>query len=282
MSEPFPSQQSFACTGAEEKAMNIVRRLSAVALTALLLMSDPLVWAQDRVLVVGTGSTFRPFGFTTPDKKIVGFDIDIMNAVAAHQGLRIRYESTPFSAIFPALENGDRDIVVAAITNTPQRRERADFSNPYMAAQLVLLLRPGVQATSLADLKDRRVGVGLNSTADTAVSESFGRTSSSVRRFENTPLLLEELNQGGIDAAVGDVSVLTFYQRNNPEKRFKVMADIRFSQAYLGIAVKKGNSALLARINAGLKHVIESGEHARIHSKWFGTAPPPLPATAPN
>ena len=81
---------------------------------------------------------------------------------------------------------------MAAITNTPQRRERADFSNPYMAAQLVVLLRPGVQASALADLRERRVGVALNSTADTAVSESFGRTSSNVRRFENTPLMLEE------------------------------------------------------------------------------------------
>lgn len=262
--------------------MPIRRRRWSLGLLLLLSMAPNLAAAQERVLVVGTGSTFRPFGFTTPDKKIVGFDIDIMNAIAARQGLRLRYESTPFSAIFPALENGDRDIVVAAITNTPQRRERADFSNPYMAAQLVVLLRPGVQASTLTELSGRRVGVALNSTADTAVSDAFGRTSPNVRRFENTPLMLEELSQGGVDAAVGDVSVLTFYQRNNPEKRFKVMPDARFAQAYLGIAVKKGNKALLERINAGLKTVIESGEYAQIHMKWFGTAPPALPASVPN
>lgn len=260
--------------------MKTSRRQAIAGTVAILLM--PEARAQDRVLVVGTGSTFRPFGFTTPDKKIVGFDIDLMNAIAARQGLRIRYESTPFSAIFPALENGDRDLAVAAITNTAQRRERADFSNPYMATQLVVLLRKGVQAATLADLRDRRVGVALNSTADTAVSEAFGRTSTQVRRFENTPLMLEELSQGGIDAAVGDVSVLTFYQRNNPDKRFRVMPDARFAQAYLGIAVKKGNKALLDRINAGLKQVIDSGEYADIHTKWFGTAPPLLPAVVPN
>ncbi|MBL8331335.1 MAG: basic amino acid ABC transporter substrate-binding protein [Rubrivivax sp.] len=255
------------------------RLLSGLALGGAWLLPAQ---AQDRVLVVGTGSTFRPFGFVTPDRKIVGFDIDVMNAIAAQQGMKLRYESTPFSAIFPALENGDRDIVVAAVTNTAARRERADFSNPYMVAQLSVLLGPGVSAASLNELRSRRVGVALNSTADTAVSEAFGKTASNVRRFENTPLMLEELNQGGVDAAVGDVSVLSFYQRNNPEKRFRLLADARFPQAYLGIVVKKGNKPLLDRINAGLRQVIDSGEYARIHLKWFGTAAPPLPASIPG
>jgi len=259
----------------------ITRRVSITA-TLLALASTVPALAQDRVLVVGTGSTFRPYGFVTPDKKIVGFDIDVMTAIATQQGMRIRFESTPFSAIFPALENGDRDIIVAAVTNTAARRERADFSNPYMAVRLSVLLAAGVSAATLDDLKGRRVGVALNSTGDTAVSALFGKTSSAVRRFENTPLMLEELNQGGVDAAVGDTAVLSFYQRNNPDKRFKLLPDARFAQAYLGIAVKKGNKVLLERINTGLGQVIDSGEYARIHQKWFGTAASQLPVTVPN
>jgi len=257
-------------------------RRTCIAATLFALSCIGPALAQDRVLVVGTGSTFRPYGFVTPDKKIVGFDIDVMAAIAAQQGMRVRFESTPFSAIFPALENGDRDIIVAAVTNTAARRERADFSNPYMAVRLSVLLAAGVAATSLDDLRARRVGVALNSTGDTAVSALFGKTSNAVRRFENTPLMLEELNQGGVDAAVGDTAVLGFYQRNNPDKRFKLLPDARFTQAYLGIAVKKGNKVLLDRINTGLRQVIDSGEYARIHQKWFGTAASPLPVTAPN
>jgi polar amino acid transport system substrate-binding protein len=255
------------------------RCLVLAALPALL---SGRVAAQERELIVGIGTTFRPFGFTMPDRKIVGFDVDLLNAIAARQGFRVKYESTPFSAIFPALENGDRDIAVAAITNTPQRRERADFSNPYMVAQLMVLLNFGVTAASLEDLRTRRIGVVLNSTADTAAAEAFGKTAGNIRRFENTPLMLEELNQGGVDAAIGDVSVLTFYQRNNPDKRFKLLPDVRFPQSYLGIAVKKGNRPLLDRINAGLKQVIDSGELQRIHQKWFASPAPRLPETAPG
>jgi len=261
---------------------NRITRRASIAATLLALSGTVPVLAQDRVLIVGTGSTFRPYGFVTPDKKIVGFDIDVMSAIAAQQGMRIRFESTPFSAIFPALENGDRDIIVAAVTNTAARRERADFSNPYMAVQLSVLLAAGAKAASLDDLKTRRVGVALNSTGDTVVSALFGKTSSAVRRFENTPLMLEELNQGGVDAAVGDTAVLSFYQRNNPEKRFKLLPDARFTQAYLGIAVKKGNKALLERINTGLRQIIDSGEYGRIHQKWFGTVAPQLPVTVPG
>lgn len=238
--------------------------------------------AQERTLVVGTGTTFRPFGFTTPDKKIVGFDIDVINAIAANQKFSVRFEGTPFSTFIPALENGDRDMYVGAVTITPARRERLDFSNPYAIGRLVLLTNPAVSVKSLDELKGRRVGVALNSTGDTAATQAFGKDSPNIRRFETTPLTLEELNQGGIDAFIGDVSVASFYQRANPEKRFRVVQDARFPQTFIGIAVKKGNTQLLNRLNAGLKNIVDSGEYARIYQKWFGTQPPALPASLPN
>jgi len=238
--------------------------------------------AQDRVITVGTGSTFRPFGYLTPDNKHVGFDIDVITAIAEASKFKINIVSTPFGALIPGLNNGDRDIAISAMTITAARAESVDFSNPYLLAHLVVLTNPNVTEKSFADFKTRRIGVGLGQTADTAVSEMFGKTNPNIKRFENTPLLIEELLQGGIDAAVGDVAVMGFYMKSNPEKKMRIVRDASFKESYLGIAVKKGNKELMTKVNAGLKEIIANGKFNTLHQKWFGEPASKLPDTLPK
>jgi len=249
---------------------------------AAILLNVAFAQSPDRALIVGTGSTFRPFGYLTPDNKHIGFDIDVITAVAEAAKLKISIVSTPFGALIPGLNNGDRDIVISAMTITPQRLEAIDFSRPYQLAHLVVLTTPNSQEKNLADFKTKRVGVGLGQTADTAVSEAFGKTSPNIRRFENTPLLIEELLQGGIDAAVGDVSVMGFYMKTNAEKKLRLVSDAQFKENFLGIAVKKGNQELLTKINFGLKQIIDNGKYADIFRKWFDAPVPKLPDTLPK
>jgi polar amino acid transport system substrate-binding protein len=258
-----------------------LKHILSFVLMSLTLAVSPVL-AEERAMVVGTGSTYRPFGYLTPDNKHIGFDVDIITAVAEAANFKINIVSTPFGALIPGLNNGDRDIVISAMTITPQRMESVDFSNPYQLVYLVALAGPGVVETNLADLKNRRVGVGLGQTADTAVSEAFGKTNPNIRRFENTPLLVEELLQGGVDVAVGDVSVMSFYLKSNPDKKLRIIRDARFKEAYVGIAVKKGNKDLLAKINAGLKQITDNGKYAQIYRKWFDQTAPKLPDTPPK
>lgn len=257
----------------------LTKLLQVTLVTAL---SASCVIAQERTLIVGTGSTYRPFGFLTPDNKLIGFDVDVITAVADAAKLKISIVSTPFGALIPGLNNGDRDIAISAMTITPQRQESVDFSNPYQLAHLVVLASPSATESKFLDFKNRRIGVGLGQTADTVVSEAFGKTSPNIRRFENTPLLIEELLQGGIDAAVGDVSVMSFYLKSNPDKKLRVIRDAQFKEGYIGMAVKKGNRELLGRLNGGLKQIIDNGQYAQIYKKWFDQNPPKLPDSIPK
>jgi len=260
--------------------MTLLKRLLIVGVLAAAAASPAL--SQDRALVVGTGSTYRPFGFLAPDNKHIGFDVDIITAVSEAAGFKINIVSTPFGALIPGLNNGDRDIAISAMTITPQRMESVDFSSPYQVAHLVVLAAPTATETNIADFKNRRVGVGLGQTADTAVSELFGKTSPNIRRFENTPLLVEELLQGGIDAAVGDVSVMGYYMKTNPDRKLRMLTDARFKESYIGIAVKKGNKDLLGKINTGLRTIVANGKYAQIYKKWFDTPVPKLPEAMPK
>ena len=72
--------------------------------------------AQNKELVVGSSATYRPFAYETPTKEIVGYDIDIIKAVAQKAGLQIKIVNTPWTGIFAALNNGDVDLVISGVT----------------------------------------------------------------------------------------------------------------------------------------------------------------------
>ena len=182
--------------------------LRLVALVAVWLIATASAHAQSRPLVVGSSATYPPFAYETPTKQIVGFDVDVIQAVAQKAGLALRIVNTPFTGIFASLDNGDLDLVISGVTITDRRRQSYDFSAPYFEARQLIAVPASSPVKALADLTGRKVGVVTGSTADDVASRTFGRTSPNIRRFDTTPLIVAELVAGGVDAAIGDNGVI--------------------------------------------------------------------------
>lgn len=210
--------------------------LTAAAFAALLASTA----VQAVTYTVGTGATYRPFEYEAPNKEIVGFDIDLMKAIAKAQGFDVEFVNTTWSTIFPALNNGDRDIIMSGITITDKRKEAVDFSEPYFLAHQLILTSSNLQIKSLKDLEGKLIAV--------------------------------------VNASAGDVGVLQWYMKQNPDKKFNQCRDPEFQEQYFGIGVRKGNTQVLNDVNAGLKKVIESGAYNEVYRKWFGSDAPKLPA----
>ncbi len=256
-----------------------IKKLLMAAACAATMISGTAAAAEPVEYTVGTGATYRPFEFQNPDKEIVGFDVDLMKEIAKAQGFKVKFVNTLWGVIFESVRNGDRDIIMSGITITPARQESVDFSYPYFAAHQLILTQKNLTVTSINDLKGKSVAVVANSAGDIVCSKAFGKASRDIKRFDNTPLALEELSAGGVDAAVGDVGVFAYYSMQNPDKAFNQARDPNFEDQYFGIAVRKGNTKLLNEINEGLKKVIKSGAYAKVYAKWFGekTPVPKLP-----
>ena len=112
--------------------MNRIRRaLSLGLLASTAFFSFGAAQAQNRELIVASSATYAPFAFENKDKQIVGFDIDIINAIAKQQGLKIKIVNTPFTGIFGALNNGDVDLVISGVTINEKRKQSYDFTPPY-------------------------------------------------------------------------------------------------------------------------------------------------------
>jgi polar amino acid transport system substrate-binding protein len=254
--------------------MNALNRpLLALALFALALGSAQ---AQNKELIVGSSATYRPFAYETPSKEIVGYDVDIIKAVAQKAGLKIKIVNTPWTGIFAALNNGDVDLVISGVTINDKRRQSYDFTAPYFEARQLIAVHQSSNVKSLKDLAGKKVGVVTGSTGDDIASREFGKTNTDVRRFESTPVVISELVGSGIDAAIGDNGVVAY--RVQEHKQLKTVSDANFPKEYFGIVVKQGNKALRDKLNAGLAAVKADGNYAQIYKKWFQAEAPALPA----
>jgi polar amino acid transport system substrate-binding protein len=230
--------------------------------------------APAKVWVVGTDAAYAPFESQNEKGEIVGFTIDIVNAVAQKAGLQVKFVNTPWEGIFNALTQGDRDIVASSVTITEERKATMDFSTPYFDAQQLIAVRNDSKVAGFADLKALKVGVQTGTTGMEVVEKLMGKTSANIKRFESTPLALKELESGGLDAVVADNGVVIHYVANNAGGKFKTVSDKSFVPEQYGLALKKGgNPDLLARLNQGLAAIRADGSYERIYTKYFGPMP---------
>ena len=237
--------------------------------------------APAKVYVVGTDAAYAPFEWQDEKAAIVGFDIDIVTAVADKAGIEVKFVNTPWEGIFNNLAQGDRDFLVSAITITEERKQSMDFSDPYFDAQQLIAVGENSKVTKFDDLKKLKVGVQTGTTGDEVVTKLQGKTSTNVKRFESTPLALKELEAGGLDAVVADNGVVTNYLANNATTKFKAIADAAFVPEQYGLVVKKGNTELLAKLNQGLAAIKADGTYDRIYAQYFGAPPAAVAAPAP-
>ena len=226
-----------------------------------------------RVYVVGTDAAYAPFESQNEKGEIVGFDIDVVSAVAQKAGIQVKFVNTPWEGMFNTVAQGDRDLLVSAITITDERRQTMDFSAPYFDAQQLIAVKEDSKVAKFEDLKTLKVGVQTGTTGDEVVTKLIGKESTAIKRFESTPLALKELESGGVDAVVADNGVVIHYVANNAGSKFKTVSDTSFTPEQYGIVVKKGNAELLEKINKGLADIKADGTYDKIYASWFGAAP---------
>jgi polar amino acid transport system substrate-binding protein len=237
--------------------------------------SAPAAAPAAKVYVVGTDAAYAPFESQNEKGEIVGFDLEVVKAAAQKAGIEVKFLNTPWEGIFNSVAQGDRDLLVSAITITDERKQTLDFSAPYFDAQQLIAVKSDSKIAKFDDLKKLKVGVQNGTTGDEVITKLQGKDSANVKRFESTPLALKEMESGGVDAVVADNGVVVHYVNNNPDSKFKTISDTTFASEQYGIAVKKGNAELLEIINKGLAGIKADGTYDKIYAKYFGAAPAP-------
>lgn len=228
----------------------------------------------NKTYIVATDASYAPMEYME-NSKVVGFSTEILDAAAKSQNVKLNFVNTPFEGLFANVGKGDSDIALASITINDERKQQLDFSEPYYQAtqMIVLTERNKDNIKTFADLKNRTASVQAATSGDLILQDLQGKDSSNIKRFETMPLAFKELESGGVDAVVGDSSVVGYYAQQNPNAKLITIVDPSFVKENYGFAFRKGrNDGLREAINAGLNQIRNDGTYDQIEQKWFGTA----------
>ena len=224
-------------------------------------------FSQAKKLIVAQDTTFPPMEFVNDAKEQVGFDVDLMNAIAKEAKLDIEFKSVSWDGIFAGVTNGTYDIVASSVTITDERQKTLDFSDPYInAGQVLVLLTENNKDTKLADFVGRNVGAQVNTTGSMEVDKIKG---AKLKAYDDIALSFDDLINKRVEAVVIDGPVESLYLQNPKFKgKIKVVGEPMTSENY-GIVVKKSNKALLTKINAALATLKKNGKLDELKAKWL-------------
>ena len=228
--------------------------------------------AEKDTLVVGLDDTFAPMGFRDEQGNLVGFDIDLANAVGEELGMAVEFKPIDWDAKEMELKAGTIDCVWNGMSITPERQENMALTNKYLNNKIVLmaLADSDIDVTSAKELADLKIGTQVDSSALQMLmaNEAYESFKDNISEYETYDTAIMDLKAGRVDVIAVD-QVLGEYTNNNLGGEMKECT-YSLGDDYYVIGFEKSNTALRDKVNDAIKAVIDSGKAAEISSKWFG------------
>lgn len=243
-----------------------IARIGLICFLAVLCLTGMAAAARTKI-VVATDATWPLMEMMDKNNAIVGFDIDLLNAVAKEVGLTVEYQNTPWDKIFEGLEAGKYDAIISSVTITDERRKKYDFTDSYFSAGQILVAPTASPARAPADLKGSKIGAQSDTTGAMIVKRTPGVE---LKAYDDIQAAFADLASGRIHGVICDTPAAANYVFQNPlyKGKFKI-ASAPLTQEPYGIVVKKGNQALLDQLNKGIKAVKAKGIDKQLEKKWL-------------
>lgn len=221
-------------------------------------------------LVLGMDEAFPPMGFRDADGQLVGFDVDLATEVCSRLGIELKLQPIDWKVKEQELNTEKIDCIWNGFTITDERLEAMTFTKPYMKNRQVIVLMEDSPVASLADLEGKKLGYQAGSSAEAALNgaEEFKAGLGEVITFDDNMKLLMDLEQGGLDAVLMD-EIVARYNIEANDKGFKVL-DEALADEEFGIGFRKGEEALMQKVQDTLEEMAADGKLAEISEKWFG------------
>jgi polar amino acid transport system substrate-binding protein/arginine/ornithine transport system substrate-binding protein len=225
-------------------------------------------WARVRVGVEGN---YPPFSRLGADGKLAGFDIDIALALCARMQAECTLVQQEWDGMMPALAAKKFDMIVASMTISDERRKAAAFSDPYYSVPSRFIAKAGsFKEATPAALKGRRIVVLRNSPRAKFLAQQYAGSELLLVNAETDVYL--ELAAGRADIAFGStvVSAEAFLKRPEGQGYAQVGAPVQVSgDDGVGIAFRKGDTALRDKVNAALKALRADGSYRKLAARYF-------------
>lgn len=212
---------------------------------------------------VGTNAQFPPFEFY-PNDKIAGFDIELAQIIADKLNVKLVVEDMNFNSLIDAINKNKIDLIISAMTITPERQSKVNFSNPYYTSnQSIMVMDKNENIKAIEDLKNKKIGIQTGTTGEQIASKIDGVE---IFKYNTALAAIMDMKSTNIDAIVYDLEACKKFKENNPSIK---IIDAQFDKEQYGIAVRKDDTELLNLINEVLEEIKANGQYEQLIKKYF-------------
>jgi len=249
-------------------------RKTLVALAAMTLAGTAL--AAD--LRIGLNPAYEPFESKTPSGEIVGFDVDIANALCAQIKRKCVFVESEWDSIIPGLLSKKFDLIVSSMSITPERARVVDFTHRYYKTPSAIVVKKGVKYDGPASLKGMKIGVLKASTQEKWALGELKPAGVTVVPYQSQDQVYLDIQAGRLDGTVADkVEVNGGFLRKPEGKDYGYVGHDQYEPKYygegIGIALRKGQGDLKQQLNDAIDAIRKNGTYDQIAKKYFDFDP---------
>ncbi|MFT7116870.1 MAG: arginine/ornithine transport system substrate-binding protein [Rhodoferax sp.] len=244
--------------------------LFAVALGALCTVS----FAQEKILKVAIDPTYEPFTFKTADGKPAGFDVDIASALCAQIKRECVFVEQVWAGMIPGLQARKYDVIISSMSITADRLRVVDFTEKYYNTPSRVVVKKDVSYTGPASIKGKKIGVLKGSTQEKYAIGELKPVGVEVIAYDAQDQVYLDIRSGRLDGTVADFVEVNGGFLSKPEGQdYTLVGPELYIEKYygigVGIALRKGETALKNELNGAIKAIRNNGTYKKINDKYF-------------
>ncbi|PRD42851.1 amino acid ABC transporter substrate-binding protein [Phyllobacterium phragmitis] len=218
------------------------------------------------VFRIGTEGTYAPFTYHDETGKLVGFDVEIGEAIAQRLGVKAQFLEGRWDGLIAGLDADRYDAVINQVGITEERQKKYDFSDPYITSKAALIVRgDNEEIKSFADLKGKKAAQSLSSNFG-RLAQASGAKLVGTEGFDQS---IQLVVNGRADATINDSLSFLDFKKHKPDANVKIAAT-EDKADYSGVIIRKNEPELLKAINTALKEIQADGTYQQISDKYFG------------
>lgn len=225
--------------------------------------------SETPVYKVGIDVPYPPFSMMDEKGEPTGFDVESIRWIGRDQGFEPEFHVVAWDGIIPALNAGTIDMVYSGMTITDERKEKVNFSDSYWTVNQMVVVKEGSPVT-LDDVKSGKAKIGTQRgctaaiwVEDNLVNKTL-MSADDLKQYDNTPLAVEDLIAGRVDAVMYDSTVMNDIIAGKPVQKVGMIE----TNELFGIAVRKDDTVLLEKLNAGLNNLMKSPDWPALIEKY--------------
>ncbi|MEG0764271.1 MAG: amino acid ABC transporter substrate-binding protein [Oscillospiraceae bacterium] len=220
-------------------------------------------------LIIGLDDTFAPMGFREANGELVGFDIDLANAVCEKLGVKATFKPIDWNAKEMELTSGNIDCIWNGMSINPERKEKMSLSKAYLNNRIVIMTKKDIKVSEKADLAKYNIGIQAGSAALDAIKadEVYSSVKDKIVEYPTYDEVILDMQAGRLDCMIID-EVYGGYKNGKMGLPY-VVSDVNFGDDLYAVGFRKGDTELTEEVNKIMLELSANGKSADISNKWF-------------